>query len=226
MTADGRRIITGSDDGTVRIWESAAPAQIALWARQEQEAARRQTTWQRPVAGAPGFIQDWLVLAPMKLQADQGLVEGLERKQRQEEARMQPRAGKHVRVDGREYTWKAYHQNEPLLDFNRFAGELSNNCVAYAVCYVISEVERKDLLLQVGSDELAKVYLNGQEIYKYLRSRSLVALDPISPVTLRKGTNVLVFKVVNGAWDWLGCLRFVDWEGNPAQGLRVSLTPE
>ena len=71
---------------------------------------------------------------------------------------------------------------------------------------MISEVERNDLLLQVGSDDQAKVYLNGQEIYKYILPRGLVALDPIGPVTLRKGTNVLVLKVVNEALDW-ECLR-------------------
>ncbi len=178
------------------------------------------------VAGAPGFIQDWLVLAPIPLKAGHRGAKGLERAQLQGEAKLQPRAGNHVRVDGREYTWQAYHEKEPVLDFNRFVGKLSPNSVAYAVCYVISAAERHDLLLQVGSDPRAKVYLNGQPVYKYLRGRSLVALDPISPVTLRNGTNVLVFKVVNENWGWLGCLRFVDREGNPVQGLEVRLTPE
>jgi hypothetical protein len=91
---------------------------------------------------------------------------------------------------------------------------------------VVSEAKRNDLLLQVGSDDQAKVYLNGQEIYKYTRPRSLVALDPIGPVTLRNGTNVVVLKVVNESRDWEGCARFVDQEGNPAEGLRVTMTPE
>jgi hypothetical protein len=105
-------------------------------------------------------------------------------------------------------------------------GQISTHSVAYAVCYVISAAERNDLLLQVGSDDLAKVYLNGQELYKYTRLRALHALDPIGPVSLRKGTNVLILKVVNEILDWEGCARFVDSEGNPAVGLRVSLTPE
>jgi hypothetical protein len=138
---------------------------------------------------------------------------------------MRPQAGDAVRVGGRECTWQAYHAEEPVLDFNRFIGKLTENSAAYAVCYVISEADRNDLLLQVGSDDQAKVYLNGQEVYQYTRPRSLVALDPIGPVRLRKGPNVLVFKVVNESLDWLGCLRFVDAEGNPAKGLRVSLTP-
>jgi WD40 repeat protein/tRNA A-37 threonylcarbamoyl transferase component Bud32 len=226
VASDGRRIITGSHDGTVNIWDAAAPEQVALWERQEQEAARRQAIWQRPVDGTPGFVQEWLVLAPLPLKGRQGLVEGLERDQLRGEARLQPRAGEHARVDGREYTWQAYREKEPVLDFNRFVGKRCDHCVAYAVCYVISAAERDDLLLQVGSDPLAKVYFNEQEVYKYPRARSLVALDPVGPVTLRKGTNVLVFKVVNGNWGWLGCARFIDRDSNPVQGLRVRLAPE
>jgi hypothetical protein len=231
VTAGGRRLITGSNDGTVKIWEAATPAQVDLWDRQDQEAARRQAIWQRPVRSAPGFIRDWLVLAPLALKDDQidllvRCRKGLEREQLPEEARLQPQAGEPVRVDGQVYTWRAYHEQEPILDFNRFVGKMSEHSVAYAVCYVISAAERHDLFLQVGSDDHAKVYLNGQEIYKYSRDRSLVALNRVGPFRLRRGTNVLVFKVVNANGDWLGCLRFVDAEGNPVPGLRVSLTSQ
>jgi WD40 repeat protein len=226
VTPDGRRLITASRDGTIKIRQAASPDQIALWARQDQETALRLAAWQRPVAGAPGFIQDWLILAPIALKAGQRGAKGLEREQLPGEANLQPRAGEPVRVDGREWTWRAYHGEEPVLDFNRFAGELSDHHVAYAVCYLISEREREDLLLQIGSDDQAKVYLNGQEVYKHIWDRGLFTLDPIGPVTLRKGMNVLVLKVVNEGLTWEGCARFVDPEDNPAQGLRVTLTPE
>jgi WD40 repeat protein len=41
VTSDRRRLITGSEDGTVMIWETASPEQVARWAKQAQEAARR-----------------------------------------------------------------------------------------------------------------------------------------------------------------------------------------
>jgi hypothetical protein len=91
---------------------------------------------------------------------------------------------------------------------------------------VISDRERNDLLLQVGSDDQAKVYLNGQEVYKSILPRSLSALDPVGPIRLRKGMNVLIFKVVNEGNRWEGCARFVDPEGNSAEGLRVTLSQE
>src|SRR5262249_48162999 len=149
-----------------------------------------------------------LVLAPLSMESGQRGSEALEREQPLKEATLRPRVGDSVRVDGRQ--WQAHRVEEPVLDFNRFVGKLNNRSVAYAVCYVISAEERSDLLLQVGCDDQAKVYLNGQEVYKYNRGRTLVALVPIGPVTLCKGTNVLVFKVVNEAMEWECCARFVD----------------
>jgi hypothetical protein len=58
-----------------------------------------------------------------------------------------------VQVAGKQYIWKPHHEQEPIVDFNRFVGKFSDDSVAYAVCYVTSSAERKDLLLQVGSDE-------------------------------------------------------------------------
>jgi WD40 repeat protein/serine/threonine protein kinase len=225
VTPDGK-IVTGGEDGTVKIWEAASPEQAALWEAQDQEAERRRVAWQRPAPGAPSFIQNWLVLAPLALESGQTGAQALERKQLSGEASLQPRAGDRVSVGGEEISWKAFAGKEPVLDFNSFLGKQCDRGVAYAVCYVISAAERHDLLLQVGSDDQAKVYLNGQEIYQYLGLRGLIALDPAGPVRLHKGTNVLVLKVVNEGEAWLGCARFVDAEGNPAKGLRYSLTPE
>jgi hypothetical protein len=90
-----------------------------------------------------------------------------------------------------------------------------------------SDRARDDLRLQVGSDDQAKVYLNGQEIYHYCQTRGLNELDTVDrPVALDQGTNVLLFKVVNEAYGWYGCVRLVDEAGRPAQGIRVKLTPE
>jgi hypothetical protein len=225
VTLDGQQMITASADGTAKIWKSASPAQVALWDMKEKEAARQRAPWQRPGAGAQGFIQEWLVLAPLPLETSQ-LVEGLDTEQLQGEARLQPRAEDRVWVNGRDYTWRDYRLGTPILDFNRFAGKLCDQAVAYAVCYITSEAEQNDLLLQVGGDDQTLVYLNGLQIYKQTLPRALNILDPAGPVTLRKGSNVLVLKVVNQGQAWQGCARFVDAEGNPAKGLRYSLKPK
>jgi WD40 repeat protein/serine/threonine protein kinase len=225
VSPDGK-ILTGGEDGTVIIWEAASPEQTSRWATEDREAVRRRTAWQRPVPGTPGFIHDWLILAPLALGKDETGAKGLDREQLTEEAKLQPRAGDCVAAGSQNISWKVYHGDEPILDFNRIVGKQSDYSVAYAACYVISARERHDLLLQVGSDDCAKVYVNGQAVYKYPGLNPLFALDPIGPVTLLKGRNVLILKVVNQRYDWLGCARFVNQEGNPVPDLQVRLTPE
>ena len=69
------------------------------------------------------------------------------------------------------------------------------------------------------------VYLNGREIYQCHLSRQLRTLDTVGPVRLKRGINVLLFKVVNERIDWSVCARLVDDAGRPAEGLRVRLAP-
>ena len=137
--------------------------------------------WQWPADSPPGFIQDWLVLAPLTLEEDQRGVKGLEREQLRGEATLKPRAGEPVPVDGGEFTWRAYDSPEPFLEFYRFLEKVCHHSAAYAVCYVMSERERHDLLLQVSICDPSKVYLNGQQVYKQSRGNYMV---PIGPVTL------------------------------------------
>jgi predicted glycosyltransferase len=98
--------------------------------------------------------------------------------------------------------------------------------VAYAVCYLLSESTKTNLLLRVGSDDEAKVFLNGKEIYRWEKDRGYVPdQDVVRNVELKAGTNILVFKVVNETADWRGSLRLSDTEGRPVKGLQVTLTP-
>jgi quinoprotein glucose dehydrogenase len=111
------------------------------------------------------------------------------------------------------------------VNFNAVLGQVAERSVVYAVCYFESDQARDGLWLQVGSDDQAKVYLNGREIYRYRLPRSLRTVDTVGPVGLKRGINVLLFKVVNEAQDWQCCARLVDDAGRPAQGLRLRLTP-
>jgi WD40 repeat protein len=225
VTPDGSQLVTACNDGPVKIWEAASPAQVALWTRQDQEMERRRALWQRPGRNADGFIHEWLVLGPLALKENETGAKGLERQQLPPKASLHPQAGDHVLVDGQKLTWQAHHENEPTLELNQLLAKGRNYCAAYVVCYVICAMERNDLLLQVASCEQAKVYLNGQQVYQYTRGGT-AALEPIGPVRLRKGMNLLLIKNVKDNRNWNVCARFVDQDGNPAQGLEVRLTPD
>jgi hypothetical protein len=47
----------------------------------------------------------------------------------------------------------------------------------------------------------------------------------VGPVGLERGTNVLVFEVVNPFGGWFAWARLVDETGRPAEAIRVKLTP-
>jgi WD40 repeat protein len=136
VAASGQWIVAGGEDGTVKIWEAAMPYQVALWARQDQAAERRRSAWQKHRGREQGFIQDWLVLAPVPLSDGEKAHLGRERQQLRKEAGLRPHAGDAELVDGREFTWQEHHGEDFFLDFNRLVRKpQTHDSVAYAVCY-------------------------------------------------------------------------------------------
>jgi hypothetical protein len=87
--------------------------------------------------------------------------------------------------------------------------------------------EMTGLQLKMGSDDQAKVYLNGKEVLKNETARPLTKdEDTAVNIALTKGTNVLVFKVVNEKIDFSGSIRFLDKDGNPVKNFKILLTPQ
>jgi len=99
--------------------------------------------------------------------------------------------------------------------------------VAYAVCYIQSEVEQRGLQMLVGSQDEAKVYLNGKEVYKAALPHGKVEVqETVQGIVLNAGLNALVFKVVNETQFWKGSIEFKDAQGNQVKGIKVTLDPE
>ena len=176
-----------------------------------------------------GFIRNWLVLAPVPfkttdgaaVQVDQDLVSG--------ENELKPKAGDKTKVGDKgdkELAWKAAKAKDYFFDLNEVVGSQTNDHAAYAVCYIESGDERKDLQLRIGSDDHAKVYLNGREVLNVTGVRG-VAKDQnrIGGLTLNKGTNVLLVKVINEGGAWQGCARFTDKAGKPVKDLKIKTAP-
>jgi hypothetical protein len=159
--------------------------------------------------------------------AGQTGAEGLDVEQLAGEANLQPRAGDKVTVGGQELVWQEHQANESFIAFNGYVGKRMEYSVAYAVCYLLSESERNDLQFKIGSDDQAKVYFNGREVYSYRATGPLVEdRDTVTPITLHRGANVLVFKVVNETAAWQGCIRLLDHTGHSVPTIRVRLTRE
>jgi hypothetical protein len=173
-----------------------------------------------------GFITTWLLLAPIPLEANQSGADALNKQQIKDEAKLHPKAGDKVKVGDKELTWKEYKVKDYFFDFNDSLGQQTEDSVGYAVCYIHAPKEMTGLKLRTGSDDQAMVYLNGKEILKQDQARALDRDQDTTDVTLRQGTNVLVFKVVNEKVDWSGCARFTDKDGNIVKDIRVTTAPK
>jgi hypothetical protein len=174
-----------------------------------------------------GFIRDWLVFAPIILPSDTDGAQAIDKSQLPDEAALKPKAGDKATVGTKELTWKKVKGSDYYLDFNEIAKEQTDKAAAYAVCYVRCETERTNLSLKMGSNDQGKVYLNGKSLLKASEPRGLDQDSDIARnVTLNKGVNVVVFKVVNeGGQDWQGCLRFTEANGKAVTNLVLQLEP-
>jgi hypothetical protein len=174
-----------------------------------------------------GFIRDWLVLAPIQMDSDADGAEAILKEQIPNEGLLKPKAGDKVSVRGKELTWKKVKAGDYFLDLNEILNTQTEKTVGYAVTYVQSEEERKNLQLKMGSNDEGKVFLNGKLLLKATEGRALEQdSDTARGVTLEKGTNTVVFKIFNeGGSDWQGCLRFTDAGDKAVTNLVIRLEP-
>ena len=180
-----------------------------------------------PLVGAErNFVRCWLILSEPVSYVGQDGTQALNQHLIPGEAQLKPRAGDRLQVNGEALTWKEHYSPELHIDFENIYGAPCDYQLTYALCYIHADTNRDDLLLRVGSDDQAKVYLNGQEIYRSEKTRGLAIDEDEVPISLRQGTNVLLFKVVNVRSGWTGSLHFVAKDGRPAKGIRFGLQPE
>jgi hypothetical protein len=196
---------------------------VALWLATGGQSARAADS-NKP--DDEGFIRNWLVLAPIPNGDNVSGTDALAKEYIADEAKLKPKADEKVKIGDHELTWKAIAAGDAIIDFNGILNGQTEDSTAYAVAYVVADDEMKDLQLKMGSDDQAKVYLNGKEVLKNETPRPAAKdQDTAGDITLSKGSNIIVFKVVNEKVDWGGCLRFTDKNDNPVKNLAVKLEP-
>lgn len=172
-----------------------------------------------------GFIKEWLLLAPIPLADGESQADAVDKEQVKDEAKLTPKDGDKLKVGKEELTWKKQVAEEWYFDLNKHCGDTKEQAVGYAVTYIVADAEMKDLTLKIGSDDGWKIWLNGKEVGKGTDDRALEQdQNSYEKLTLKKGENVLVFKVCNGIADWTGGARFLDKDDKPVtKGLKVEL---
>jgi hypothetical protein len=91
------------------------------------------------------------------------------------------------------------------------------------VAYVVADEEMK-VTLALSTNDQGKAWINGKPVFKFTDTRTLEKDTDRSEVTLAKGQNVLVLKVINEVNNWQGCARFLK-DGKPVTDISISVAP-
>jgi hypothetical protein len=174
---------------------------------------------------AEGYIRNWVMLAPISLPVGETGSEAIFKEQIYGEAALQPRAGDKVKVAGKELTWQNITASTNYFDFTAVVKTLNDREAGYAVTYIESETEQSGVIMTVASNDEGRIYFNGVDIYVFGEPRTLMLDADKGKVTLKKGLNVVVFKVINEQGNWQGAMRLLDKSGAPLKGVKIKLSP-
>jgi len=172
-----------------------------------------------------GYIRDWLMLAPISLPEGRAGAEMILENQIRDEGSLQPKAGDSVKINGKELTWKPITASTNYFDFNAILKSVNDHAVGYMVTYIECDQEMPGVIIAVGSNDEGRIYFNGVDIYAFAEARPLELDQDKGRVTLKKGVNVFVFKVLNEQNSWQGAMRFLDKSGTPLTNLKIKLSP-
>ena len=172
-----------------------------------------------------GYIRDWVMLAPIALPDGAPAGTLLLREQVKDEASLKPKAGDMIKINNKELTWKKITTSTKYFDFNAILDSLNDRAAGYMVTYIECEKDIPDVMMSVGSNDQGRIYFNGTDIYAFTDARPLEIDADKGKVTLKKGLNVIVFKIINETNSWQGSMRLTDMSGAPLKGLEIRLAP-
>ena len=172
---------------------------------------------------ADGYIRHWVMLAPIPLGEGEAGTEAIYRQQIRGEATLRPKAGDAAKVGGKELTWQNVTAATNYFDLNAILKSLNDRAAGYMVTYIECETEIRDVIMAVASNDEGRIYFNGVDIYLFGEPRTLMLDSDKGKVTLKKGINTVVFKVINEQNAWQGAMRLLDKSGAPLKNVRIKL---
>ena len=178
--------------------------------------------WERPLP-IPGLVTAWHVIGPFK---------DVEKKML--EAAFPPE--REINLDATYDTakgplrWQVF-SHEDVYQLNGILGgdpiypeewqqELMN-VTAYLTCTVTSPREQ-EVVLRVGSDDDAILWINGREVWRHDGERGILRDQDTARVTIAKGRNVFLMKLYNRRDMWGASLRITDEAGRAIDGVTIS----
>lgn len=172
-----------------------------------------------------GYIRDWVMLAPITIRDGESCADALLKNLIPNEAALRPKAGDTVKVGGKELTWRNVTASTNYFDFNETLKSINDHVAGYMVTYIECDQDTPEVVLAVASNDQGRIYFNGVDIYAFTEPRPLMLDADKGKVTLKKGLNVMVFKVTNEQNAWQGAMRLLDKSGAPLKGIRIKQSP-
>jgi len=160
-----------------------------------------------------GYVPAWYVLAPFQASETQMLDTPVPPEKHIDLKAQYPVIGGTAR-------WRIRETTSGTLGLNQIYGVIKN-AIAYAFCDVEAPEEMSVQML-ICTDDDAWVRLNGEEIHRFTGVRGLEIDKDAVGITLPKGTSRIEVKSHNRAGMWGFFMRFTDFEGRPAQGLKFT----
>jgi hypothetical protein len=172
-----------------------------------------------------GYIRNWLMLAPVTFPEGRGGTDLIYDDQIKNEAALQPKVGEKITINRKEFTWTAITASANYFDFNAILKSANDRAMGYMVTYIECDQEMQGVVMAVGSNDEGRIYFNGVDIYVFAEPRTLELDADKGRVTLKKGVNIVVFKIFNEQGNWQGSMRFLDKSGAPLTNLKIKLSP-
>jgi hypothetical protein len=124
-----------------------------------------------------------------------------------------------VLFDGTDFDeWVSLGGRKGVINISELVGS-AQNAAAYLQARIWSSDQRR-AIVELGSDDGVKVWLNGELVHANNALRGVTPGQDKVDVTLKRGTNELLLKVTNGGGDWGAIVRVADADGKPLRGIR------
>lgn len=190
-------------------------------------------------AGAPAYedepsgayLRDWLLLGPFPAGephpewGDNAHLTGFATDFLGGEPEAAPRAGNTVAGPDGALEWRRYASPADVVSLDDAVSK-ADNVLAYAYCEIEAAADTP-VLCAIGTNDGARMWLNGERVYDSPVPRGLRIDADIVPLLLRAGTNRLLLKVEERGNLWEFAVRLlpfdVDGLGKRLQLFRVSL---
>lgn len=114
-------------------------------------------------------------------------------------------------VHSKNLKWFRYTANTDIIDFDSIFKRAD-----YATAYALAEIKADadhTAYLALGSDDAVKVWLNGKVVHNMFVARGLDIDNDLVPLSLVKGSNLLLIKVMDAEGGWGLTARFLDKKG-------------